>query len=218
MKKNIKLHEFIQKNYSTMSNKEIAEMFGTTEQTVTVIAARNGVNKWYDTPDLEGEIWLEHTGYTQGIFVSNKGRVKTKLRNKLVSTRVKEGYIECYLKDNNGVKKTPRIHRLVAELFLDNPEDKEVVNHIDGNKLNNDVSNLEWVTYSENTKHAYENNLTGKRTDTLTKNEVIDICENLEKGLSIKQIMRLNERYTNSRIQKIRQRKRWIHVSDKYKW
>ena len=46
------------------------------------------------------------------------------------------------------------IHRLLAEVFLDNPEDKPCVNHIDGNKLNNELINLEWVSYSENTQHA----------------------------------------------------------------
>ena len=50
-------------------------------------------------------------------------------------------------------------HRLVAEHFLKNPNSLPIVNHKDGNKLNNQLSNLEWVSYSENTKHAHDNNL-----------------------------------------------------------
>lgn len=52
-----------------------------------------------------------------------------------------------------------KIHRLVAETFILNPLGKPCVNHIDGNKLNNNVNNLEWVTISENTMHAYKNGL-----------------------------------------------------------
>ena len=71
------------------------------------------------------------------------------------------------------------VHRLVAEKFVPNPERKEQVNHIDGNKLNNHASNLEWATNAENRKHAVENGLqiSGEKCpwSKLTKNDVLFI-------------------------------------------
>lgn len=67
-------------------------------------------------------------------------------------------YQKCVLKIN-GKPTMKYIHRLVAEAFIPNPDNKPEVNHKDGNKLNNNVSNLEWVTLSENRLHAYKTGL-----------------------------------------------------------
>ena len=58
--------------------------------------------------------------------------------------------------------KTTKVHRLVAIYFIPNPENKPTVNHIDGNKLNNDISNLEWATSSEQMQHVFANRLSPK--------------------------------------------------------
>ena len=70
----------------------------------------------------------------------------------------KNGYRYVTLYSNNQSKKL-YIHRLLAELYIPNPECKRTVNHIDGNKQNNCLTNLEWHTDSENIKHAYDNGL-----------------------------------------------------------
>lgn len=69
------------------------------------------------------------------------------------------GYYQSVLRDDNNKKRYVRIHRLVAKTFIDNPDNLPQVNHKDGNKLNNNVDNLEWVTNSDNTQHGYDHNL-----------------------------------------------------------
>lgn len=69
------------------------------------------------------------------------------------------GYYQCILMDDDKKKHYKRVHRLVAQSFIPNPENFPQVNHKDGNKLNNSVGNLEWVTNSYNTQHGYDNGL-----------------------------------------------------------
>lgn len=214
----VEKEKFIKDNYSKCTNKELADMLGyKNEDTLRTIACKLGITKNYIVEDLVGEEWREHSQYPS-YLISNKGRIKSKIRNKLIATRVHENYIDCSIKNSDGIKKNPRIHRLVAEAFIDNPMNFPVVNHKDGNKLNNDVSNLEWTDYAGNTQHAIKEGLFGYRKDTLTENEVHRICSLLEKGYSIKETMSEDTRFTRSRVEKIRQRNRWLHISKDYNW
>ena len=90
--------------------------------------------------------------------VSNTGKVRRYGSDKDNSTRDKNGYPSIDLYDN-GERSTKRVHRLVAEAFIPNPDNKPEINHIDGDKHNNDVSNLEWVTSKENCQHAWNRGL-----------------------------------------------------------
>lgn len=116
------------------------------------------------------ETWKDVKGYEGHYQVSSCGRVKsvkraykTKKSWKTVPERIRiavktHGYLYCVLwKD--GKHERFAIHRMVADAFLENPEGLPVVNHKDGNKENNNVSNLEWCTHSENSYHAFRTGL-----------------------------------------------------------
>jgi hypothetical protein len=115
--------------------------------------------------NLENEIWkqviLENVDMTgKTYFVSNLGRFKNSFGMIMDNYKVNEnGYIRVYI-----YNKTYALHRLVALTFIENPENKEQVNHIDGNKLNNSVANLEWNTCSENNLHKFKIGLGNSQT------------------------------------------------------
>ena len=94
-----------------------------------------------------------------GYLVNSAGIVYSKRSGKPLKGKIdKDGYIELCL-SYGGKVHYERLHRIIASCFVDNPdaERNNVVNHLDGNKLNNDYSNLEWTTVKGNTKHAYDN-------------------------------------------------------------
>lgn len=107
----------------------------------------------------QDEIWIDVRDYVGGYFVSNLGRIRSNSsRARVLKAAISSGYLVLTLY-NNGAGKQLKVHRIVAENFIPNPDNKPCVNHIDGNKLNNHAANLEWVTYSENTIHAIDNDL-----------------------------------------------------------
>ncbi len=103
---------------------------------------------WKDIKEFEGYYQISNKGRLKSFKLSKKGIV-------LKQTNKKKGYFSVVLNANKKTKYT-RIHRLVAEYFLSNPNNKPQVHHKDHNKQNNNVENLEWVTSRENTMYNLE--------------------------------------------------------------
>lgn len=101
--------------------------------------------------------WVEVKGYPR-YEISDNGFLYDKDRNILIKGWLSHGYRIYDLYNSNGTVKE-RAHRLVAKHFLEKEVGKDVVNHKDGNKLNNDVRNLEWCTTEDNVKHAFKSGL-----------------------------------------------------------
>lgn len=115
--------------------------------------------RWLSLEDLLNEEWKDIEGYEGHYQVSNYGRIKSYKYRQIKILRptiTHNGYAMVVLSLYN-VKKYKTIHRLVAENFIENPNNYPCVNHKDCNKLKNLVSNLEWCTIQYNTLHAYKN-------------------------------------------------------------
>lgn len=104
---------------------------------------------------MQEELWKDIKNYEFLYQVSNFGRIKNLVTNKILKGFYnKKGYLSVKLYKNKNTK-TFFIHRLVALNFIDNPENKLQVNHINGIKDDNNLSNLEWSTNVENMNHRY---------------------------------------------------------------
>jgi len=99
-------------------------------------------------------------GYEGRYEVTLDGRVWSVISNRYLKYDYHQGfgsktYLRATVVDAEGNRKNKRVHRLVAEAFLDNPEGKAEVNHLDGNTLNNTILNLQWTASDENLEHSY---------------------------------------------------------------
>jgi len=137
------------------------------------------------------EVWNDIEGYEGFYQVSNFGNVKSLRRivkqgwgyriipERILNKTTNKGYqyVGLYL---NGSNKTYLVHRLVANSFIENKKNKSQVNHINCDKTDNKITNLEWCTPKENMKHAKENNLIKKvsRKGYLNNRskKVVDLC------------------------------------------
>lgn len=160
-----------------------------------------------DIIGYEGIYQISNLGRVKSLkrFVDNHSGLKKQLKEKILKNHIsKTGYYVIDLK-NNSLRKTFKVHRLIAIMFISKVNGKDFVNHIDGNKLNNSIDNLEWCTISENNKHA---ELTGLKNDSgvnnskskLTKENVLFIRQSSLKLKELSEMFGINQ----SGVSKIR--------------
>lgn len=151
-------------------------------------------------------------------LISNKGYVIDTIKNKICKERLSHnGYKIITIVNSNNEYKTVKVHRLVAKAFIPNQDNKPQVNHIDENKENNMVSNLEWVTAKENCNHGTRNERMGNslKFKNAIKIKAIDIAtgeENVYNSItecakelcldssSISKVLKCKQRYVSNYV------------------
>lgn len=171
------------------------------------------------------EIWVPVKAFSDRYEVSNTGKVRslycpTGLRKKpheKVLQEDKDGYFVVGLYHSNTMKMC-KVHRLVAEAFVPNPESKNTVNHKDTNKKNNNPENLEWVTSEENTKHARKMGCY-PRCDgdfasyrIFTTKEIAEIKKDIVLGKSSKELFNKYPKLNSKHLYLLRHNKTWKSV------
>lgn len=169
---------------------------------------------------INGELWSNIKDYP-GYWVNKKGEILGKQLNIYKQGRNHKGYpivSMYYKKDNNEYKlKTKAVHRIVAETFIynNNPEIKNQVNHIDGNKENNKVENLEWCTNQENREHAVNNGLVADKKGEKQNTAILNYKQVIDIYTSNKSRLHMSKKYNVSKhtISHIRGDNTWTHVT-----
>ena len=151
----------------------------------------------------------------ENYFITETGEIYNKYNKQIKPVDNGKGYLIVGLTvENKRIIKA--VHRLLAEAFISNPNNFSDVNHIDGDRRNNSLKNLEWLTHGDNIKHSYllknrsalgENNANCKTTEETVRL----ICNYLEQGYKPSKIRDLGFNYTL--VRSIKRRRNWINIS-----
>ncbi len=144
--------------------------------------------------------YFDYAVYENGTIISKFGTV-------LVPTKTKAGYYIVNLHIDKKRKKM-YVHRIVALCYIDNPENKATVNHKNGDKGNNSVSNLEWLTQTDNTKHAWKSGLNNK-SFKLNKDQVEEIRFLYNNTKTSHRLLGIKYNVTKGQIYSILNNKSW---------
>lgn len=177
------------------------------------------MEEWKDIAGFEGMYQVSNMGQVRSLdrVINDRGRhLKGRVLAQSIGT---SGYLHVG-PSINGKQPPKYIHRLVAEAFIPNPDSRPHVNHIDGNKQNNHLSNLEWATAKENSQHAWVTGLANHSGENhasskLTEDDVRFIRKHYNPDITDFNLQALAEKFGVKKptINKIVHRKAWKHVS-----
>jgi NUMOD4 motif/HNH endonuclease len=170
--------------------------------------------------DLSLEEWRDVVGYVGQYQVSDLGRVKSLARaNRLMTLFVdRQGYLTVSLRKPRGVALRKSVHRLVAMAFIPNRRKLPQVNHLDGNKTNARVENLEWVTRHQNQRHAIRTGLLkiprgeARGHSKLTEKQVLEIRKRVSEKSATQRTLAFEFNISPTTICEIIKRKKWAHL------
>lgn len=126
---------------------------------------------------MNNETWKQINGYPD-YFISNTGKVRNIKTGRELTQTLDKGYLEINLQ-NNGKRKKFRVHRLVAQAFLSNPDSLDTVDHVNGIKTDNRAENLQWLSRSENSKRFHKEQKTEEQRERyiLARKKATEVCK-----------------------------------------
>ena len=212
------IKEYLIENYGIydITLKQMSKDTGYTEGSIKTIASGLGLKMNTKFEEYECEEWksLSLLGFSN-YSISNYSRVKNKDGRLLKSSpHHQSGYHQIRIINDEGNRASVICHKIMYITFNGFYDESAFeCDHIDGNRDNNELVNIQLITPSENVRKQ-KKRISG--VTYLTTEEIIDICEKLELKMSISKIANTNEKYTKSRVEKIKQRIRWVSISKNY--
>ena len=210
---------FIKENYQNMTTRKIAEKLNISNSTVIYRAKKMGLKKSFVGTEpfvrkpFEILVQTEYDNYS----ITSLGRLVNTEKNYVLKSKISRGY-EIYIIQENHKKQYIRKHRLLGKAFIPRKDKrKDVINHRDGVKTNNNLMNLEWCTIAENNTHAHQNNLVKYRTK-ITDEQALKIIELLNLGYTKKEVNDMCDFTTKSITEKIYAKERWKKYLHLMKW